>query len=529
MAMLLAGICCVQAVEGETMSLGSRPLKVFILAGQSNMEGHAQARTFDHIGMDPVTAPMLEKMLGPDGEPRVLDDVLIASIRGEAVTEELFGPLNVGFGAERHGPKIGPEYTFGIYMHEALREPILLIKTAWGGKSLSFDFRPPRAGEWTPPPVDPELEDVQKPDPLPIPASLDIPVGFVPSREHFNPFTRLPGFFLYKGLRGADMGQHNGVYPIYICQDIRADVDDFPLRKGDVIVGINGEGLTENPRDHWRRVVWNEVMKSEVDWTLTVARWRDGNIKSFDIDFAAIAFPGGRADIPEFFRQQERERQEKAQDEGLYYRLMIKYIQHVLADIERVYPDYDPEQGYEIAGFVWFQGWNDLVDGNAYPRRGQPGGYDMYSWLLSQLIRDVRTDLAAPDMPFVIGVLGVDGHTEQHREFRQAMAAPASKPEFEGTVKAVETADFWDAQLEDLSRRANRINMKRTELSMKHGLQGAELTEALAAYEATVWTPEEKAIHAAGVSNAGFHYLGSAKILGQIGKAFAEAMVELIK
>lgn len=51
----------------------------------------------------------------------------------------------------------------------------------------------------------------------------------------------------------------------------------------------------------------------------------------------------------------------------------------------------------------------------------------------------------------------------------------------------------------------------------------------MAEFEATVWTPEEKAIHAAGVSNAGFHYLGSAKMLGQFGKAFAEAMLELRK
>lgn len=28
----------------------AKPLKVYILAGQSNMEGHANARTFDYIG-----------------------------------------------------------------------------------------------------------------------------------------------------------------------------------------------------------------------------------------------------------------------------------------------------------------------------------------------------------------------------------------------------------------------------------------------------------------------------------------------
>ena len=35
----------------------AKPLKVFILAGQSNMEGPANVSTFDYIGDDPATAP----------------------------------------------------------------------------------------------------------------------------------------------------------------------------------------------------------------------------------------------------------------------------------------------------------------------------------------------------------------------------------------------------------------------------------------------------------------------------------------
>ena len=44
------------------------------------------------------------------------------------------------------GGKIGPEFTFGLTMDRALDEPVLIIKTAWGGKSLYYDFRPPSAG-----------------------------------------------------------------------------------------------------------------------------------------------------------------------------------------------------------------------------------------------------------------------------------------------------------------------------------------------------------------------------------------------
>ena len=35
--------------------LHAKPLQVFILAGQSNMQGHAKVSTFEHIGMDPAT------------------------------------------------------------------------------------------------------------------------------------------------------------------------------------------------------------------------------------------------------------------------------------------------------------------------------------------------------------------------------------------------------------------------------------------------------------------------------------------
>jgi hypothetical protein len=33
------------------------------------MEGHARIETFDYIGDDPATAPLLKRMRGPDGTP----------------------------------------------------------------------------------------------------------------------------------------------------------------------------------------------------------------------------------------------------------------------------------------------------------------------------------------------------------------------------------------------------------------------------------------------------------------------------
>ncbi len=52
-------------------------------------------------------------------------------------------------------------------------------------------------------------------------------------------------------------------------------------------------------------------------------------------------------------------------------------------------------------------------------------------------------------MPFVIGVMGIGGAkpNEHIAAFREAMAAPATLPEFQGNVAAVPTAPFWDEKL----------------------------------------------------------------------------------
>ena len=60
----------------------SKPVRVFILAGQSNMEGHAKINTFDYIGDDPTTAPLLGQMRGADDKPVVCDGAWISYLTG---------------------------------------------------------------------------------------------------------------------------------------------------------------------------------------------------------------------------------------------------------------------------------------------------------------------------------------------------------------------------------------------------------------------------------------------------------------
>ena len=222
---------------------------------------------------------------------------------------------------------------------------------------------------------------------------------------------------------------------------------------------------------------------------------------------------------------------------------MIKHVQSVLADPARVCPEYDAQQGYELAGFVWFQGWNDMVDSGVYPNRGKPGGYDAYSELMAQFIRDVRTDLATPKLPMVIGVMGVGGPTDQygpdqkryqgiHQHFRDAMAAPASLPEFKDNVIAVRTENYWDMEVVRLRNREKTFKAELNEIkaSIKSGTltreKGQEATDRL--YESN-FDERELEILKQSTSNFDFHYMGSAGIMAQIGKAFAEAAVSLAK
>jgi len=385
-------------ISMNEMTFAGKALKIFILAGQSNMEGHAKVDTFKHIGMDLKTAPLLKEIIDSEGKPKVCKRVWITYLHGmkSGVKEhEKNGQLTAGFGAQ-NGYKIGPEFGFGITMEKLTDHPVLIIKTAWGGKSIHTDFRSPSGG-------------------------------------------------------------------------------DFQFS----------------------------------DSTLEMYKKKGRDINKIIADKKAAT--------------------------GLYYRTMMVHIKNILKDINRVYPKYNPKDGHELAGFVWFQGWNDMVDRSVYPNRDKSGGYAMYSKLLTHFIKDVRKELSAPEMPFVIGVMGTGGildlknpnrYTPIHHNFRLAMAAPTEYPEFKGNVKAVLTENFWDNQLGELVERWEKVKQKSKALSKNKKITAAEKKEIIDKFIAKNFSVEELEIKKAGVSNFGFHYLGSSKVFVRIGKAFAEALVE---
>ena len=96
----------------------------------------------------PNAATLLSEILDRSGDPIVCDNVWITDLTGDRNGDTVQqGKVKVGYGSD--GERIGPEYGFGITIDKALDEPVLIIKTAWGGKSLAVDFRPPSAGPYT--------------------------------------------------------------------------------------------------------------------------------------------------------------------------------------------------------------------------------------------------------------------------------------------------------------------------------------------------------------------------------------------
>jgi hypothetical protein len=315
-----------------------KPVKVFILAGQSNMEGKAKLSLLDYQASQPATAELFKPYRTGDKWTE-RDDVWIKFL-------ERKGKLTVGYGS----PKcIGPELGFGTVVGDKYGEQVLLIKTAWGGRSLFRDFRPPSAG-------------------LP------------------------PDAVLEKML--ADLKKRKGME--------NATLDD-------------------------------------------------------------VKKPFGAA-----------------------YREMLAEVNGTLASLKKLFPDY-AGQGYELAGFVWFQGWNDMINA---------GSTAEYAKNMAHFIRDVRKDLKVPNLPFVIGQMGVDGEKPgaNVQKFKDAQAAVMESPEFKGNVALVKTDRFWDGDAEAVFKKGWRENIDE-------------------------WNKVG--------SDYPYHYLGSGKTMLAIGRAFGEAVLEL--
>ena len=260
-----------------TPGTSANKMKVFILVGQSNMVGHGEINPIGTPGTlaytynnDPVTYAHLKN----GSSWSVRDDAWIWYNRDGTLVK---GGHTVGYGVD--ASNIGPELQFGHAMGQHYGQKVLLIKTAWGGKSLQTDFRPPSAG-------------------------------------------------------------------------------------------------------------WD-----------------------FDV-------PG------------------KAGDKGYYFTEMLKDVLDATVNLQTHFPAYNPADGFEIAGFAWHQGFNDLISTSASAE---------YEANMEKFIKDLRLAVGVPNLPFVIATTGQSDPVSYStlEQAQLAMENFTKYPAFNGNVAVVDAKPFW--------------------------------------------------------------------------------------
>lgn len=121
---------------------------------------------------------------------------------------------------------------------------------------------------------------------------------------------------------------------------------------------------------------------------------------------------------------------------GRQYDADTAHAKAVLKNLKKYFPDYK-DQGYEVAGFVWWQGHKDQNAAHAAK----------YEENLVRLIKSLRKDFDSPNAKFVLatgcGNPGKESFGKQIAEAQLAMNDEKKHPEFKGNVKAVDTRDLW--------------------------------------------------------------------------------------
>ena len=122
----------------------TKPVKVFILMGQSNMFGMGDVGPVEKMGT-------LEYLTRTEKRyPHLLDDAGVWTARSDVRHVQVMPGKKGGGMSTPHnewltvkGKSMGPEIQFGYIMGQVLDEPVLLLKSCIGNRSLGWDLLPP--------------------------------------------------------------------------------------------------------------------------------------------------------------------------------------------------------------------------------------------------------------------------------------------------------------------------------------------------------------------------------------------------
>ncbi|HSP42276.1 MAG TPA: sialate O-acetylesterase, partial [Luteolibacter sp.] len=339
----------------------NKPVKVFIMSGQSNMVGFGQIG-----GTKPGTLQTITRtenkfpnlLNGSDWSTR--NDVYYRGV----VSDEGNGPLR----ADVAGSSIGPELGFGQVMGWHLDEPVLLIKTSVGNRSLLWDFAAPTT----------------------------------------------PSFDYTDGYTYAGYGQ-------------------APNR------WLTASGAP-SPFIWYAGKQFDDCFKKESDmglltWQTGLEYQRGGNIGS-QVRHNGVEYLAKVTHIS----APESEPGVGAEWQTYWSVYSVFNAADVLDDFASEYPQW-ASQGFEIAGYVWWQGYGD---------QGEPAA-TLYRENMARFITQIRAYYenrypaqTNPNAPFVLATLAADGGWNNP----SAGAAKVAQAQLDvagdvPNVKTIEARGFW--------------------------------------------------------------------------------------
>ena len=258
-----------------------------------------------------------------------------------------------------------------------------------------------------------------------------------------------------------------------------SSIADGNKRSGPLTVGFGG-----NPTKIGPEFSFGLSMAQKLDGPILLIKTSWGG-KSINYDFRP---PSAGAYTLNDKQKEAKNAADIRKNAGLNWRMMNEAIGEVLKDLKKYHPAYDATVGHEMAGFVWFQGFNDQFSDEFR---------ENYRDVMVHFIKDVRKEYDTPGMPFVIGVLGTNMTKEgvDKNAVSVAQREAAKAPEFKDNVTSVESYQVYDLG-------------------------------ARAVYDKG-WAKNFAVWRAIG-SDRPYHYLGSGTFFARLGDSFATAMVELI-
>ncbi|MDA9774480.1 M66 family metalloprotease, partial [Saprospiraceae bacterium] len=254
-SLLILSICLVCLFSSLT-NLGAQNLKVFIMAGQSNMQGHGNTipetvpGTLLHF-MDNGGSTEFDYIQNSDGSWVSREDVWVRydHENGELLADE----LNIGFGADEE--QIGPELGFGHLLGEHLEDQVLIIKTCWGGKSLAVDFRPPSSGGVTGEYYTQMIENIEE-------SLANISTEFP---QYSGQQIEIAGFTWFQGWNDGAEDAYLEEYEqnlINLISDVRNELNVPNLP---VLIGLTGNGgRTIEEGDGWINSLQTQLVPAQI-------------------------------------------------------------------------------------------------------------------------------------------------------------------------------------------------------------------------------------------------------------------------